>query len=95
MEWDCAVEMQKRANHYFRTHDGLAEANQLLQALKQEVWFKLVFGTEVSEFPDSIDRIRFSADYPNDLDFDPTMTLGRIVEPVLFIFGDKDRKLPV
>lgn len=90
-----AVEMQQRANHYFRTHDGLAEANHLLQALKEEVWFKSAFGTEASEFPDSIDRIHFSADYPHYLDFDPTMALGRIVKPVLFIFGDKDRQLPV
>ncbi|MDX1412621.1 MAG: alpha/beta hydrolase [Candidatus Promineifilaceae bacterium] len=89
-----ALTLMQGVDNYYRTHTSEAEVMAMIKRAKQSRWFETAFEMEPEAFPDTLDAIPFTDNYPANLDFEPLTFLTRLDMPILFIFGEADTQVP-
>lgn len=89
-----ALDLRARINTYYRTRADRAALQRDLDAAHAEPWFESAYfplRLADGQLPDDPSRSKWR----QEMDFDPLITLGRVNKPLLAMFGEKDRLVPV
>jgi pimeloyl-ACP methyl ester carboxylesterase len=97
-----ASDLRRQVWHYLSTGEGYDAANKALQRAESQRWF-----TAIQEQQDGLfhrtpvsgilkdNSIRERVWFKVEMNYDPRIALRRLTAPVLFVFGDQDRLVPV
>ena len=83
---DRAVALRDRIDEFFRGNGSRDEADQLYLEARKEPWFGRIF------LPDPSSA---GSQWPTIMDLDIAPTLRQIQVPVLLVFGEDDRWVPI
>jgi pimeloyl-ACP methyl ester carboxylesterase len=83
---DRAVALRDRIDEFFRGNGSRDEADQLYLEARKEPWFGRIF------LPDPSSS---GSQWPTIMDLDIAPTLRQIQVPVLLVFGEDDRWVPI
>lgn len=89
-----ALELRARINAYYRAPADRAALQRDLDAARAEPWFEAAYfplRRADGQLPDDPSRSKWR----QEMDFDPLITLSRVNKPLLAMFGEKDRLVPV
>lgn len=89
-----ALDLRARINTYYRTRADRAALQRDLDAARAEPWFESAYfplRLADGQLPDDPSRSKWR----QEMDFDPLITLGRVNKPMLAIYGERDRLVPV
>jgi pimeloyl-ACP methyl ester carboxylesterase len=97
-----ASDLRRQVWHYLSTGEGYDAANKALQRAESQRWF-----TAIQEQQDGLfhrtpvsgilkdNSIRERVWFKVEMNYDPRIALRKLTAPVLFVFGDQDRLVPV
>lgn len=88
---DRATALQERINAYLRTGESRGALAEELERARREAWFDL---TELPAEPPPLSAVDASW-WRRHMDFDPVPLVARLGVPVLAVFGERDRLVPV
>ena len=85
---DQALATRKAVDDYMRGHGDRATAQRMVDAAKQQPWFKLLYmGETVGD--------RATSRWRKEIEHDPALTLDKVSVPVLLLYGTGDPVVPV
>jgi pimeloyl-ACP methyl ester carboxylesterase len=97
-----ASDLRRQVWHYLSTGEGYDAANKALHRAESQPWFVAIQEQQDGLFhrapvsgilKDSLlrERLWFKA----EMNYDPQIALRKLTVPVLFVFGDQDRLVPL
>lgn len=89
-----ALDLRARINAYYRAPADRAALQHDIDAIRAEPWFDAAYfplRRADGQLPDDPSRSKWR----QEMDFDPLITLARVNKPLLAIYGERDRLVPV